>query len=89
MRSLGQLWRKGNDAQKRAVEQLLFNVSGGRVEDETWRYAEDLWEKTANDFINMKKYANPENTALFALVAATMAGADTAAILGRFYAPGG
>ena len=46
MRRLGDLWRSSNPAEKAFVEQFLKNTARrGRVTEDTWRAAQNEWEK--------------------------------------------
>ena len=83
MRRLRDLWETSPgdsrrleviDGERGFVRQLLTSLSNGNtVRGETWRRAEDLWERTVKDQIDLGK-PHPEAVAMFVLTVATTAG---------------
>jgi hypothetical protein len=56
LRRLGDLWTEGNLQEKAFVAKLLLKMAGnGNITNRTWREAEDLWEKTVKDQIDLGK----------------------------------
>lgn len=67
MRRLGDLWRSDEPAEKMFVQKLLLHIADDQpVNDQTWRAAEKLWEKTVQDQIDLGK-PFPEVKAMFFL----------------------
>ena len=67
MRRLGDLWKDGQHPEERFVEKLLLHVAGKQpVTDQTWRTAEELWEKAVQDQIDLG-IPFPEVKAMFSL----------------------
>ena len=87
MRSLGDLYHDGEDAEKAFVAVLLVNLANGKpVTNDTWRVAEELWEGFVSDMLDLGR-PKPESAAMYALSVAVSAGTDWQSVLQRSYAP--
>ena len=85
IRRLGDLLAGPNPAEGAFVQVLLLNMANGNpVTNDTWRIAQKVWEDAVNIQINLG-HPNPEVAAMYALTAATTAGADMERFAQQFY----
>lgn len=77
MQRLGDLWDDGGHAERAFVQKLLLHIAGKQpVTDQTWRIAEELWEKAVQDQIDLGT-PFPEVKAMYFLTTLMSAGRNT------------